>query len=194
VIEIFNPRADQMTDYTIAYLHILADHAAIAIENARDVARIQQLSITDDCTGLFNARHLYDILGRELERCGRIGQPVSLAFLDLDRFKLVNDEHGHLVGSELLGRTGQRLRELSRQQDLCFRYGGDEFAILLPETGAKAALAQAIKLLRSLKETRFLMNNGLQLCVSASVGLATSPPTASQCMPSSAPQIRACTR
>jgi diguanylate cyclase (GGDEF)-like protein len=175
VIEIFNPRADQMTDYTIAYLHILADHAAIAIENARDVARIQQLSITDDCTGLFNARHLYDILGRELERCGRIGQPVSLAFLDLDRFKLVNDEHGHLVGSELLGRTGQRLRELSRQQDLCFRYGGDEFAILLPETGAKAALAQAIKLLRSLKETRFLMNNGLQLCVSASVGLATSP-------------------
>ena len=100
---------------------------------------------------------------------------MSLAFLDLDRFKLVNDEHGHLVGSELLGRTGQRLRELSRQQDLCFRYGGDEFAILLPETGAKAALAQAIKLLRSLKETRFLMNNGLQLCVSASVGLATSP-------------------
>ncbi len=69
VIEIFNPRADQMTDYTIAFLHILADHAAIAIENARDVARIQQLSITDDCTGLYNARHLYDVLGRELERC-----------------------------------------------------------------------------------------------------------------------------
>jgi diguanylate cyclase (GGDEF)-like protein len=175
VIEIFNPRADQMTDYTIAYLHILADHAAIAIENARDVARIQQLSITDDCTGLFNARHLYDILGRELERCGRIGQPVSLAFLDLDRFKLVNDEHGHLVGSELLGRTGQRLCELSRQQDLCFRYGGDEFAILLPETSAKAALALSTKLLRSLMETRFQMKSGLSLSVSASVGLATSP-------------------
>ena len=72
VIEIFNPRADQMTDYTIAFLHILADHAAIAIENARDMARIQQLSITDDCTGLYNARHLYDVLGRELDRCGRV--------------------------------------------------------------------------------------------------------------------------
>jgi diguanylate cyclase (GGDEF)-like protein len=175
VIEIFNPRADQMTDYTIAFLHILADHAAIAIENARDVARIQQLSITDDCTGLYNARHLYDVLGRELARCGRLGLPVSLAFLDLDRFKLVNDAHGHLVGSELLALTGRRLRELSRKQDLCFRYGGDEFVILMPETGHQAALTQARELHRLLMETRFSTKNGLRLSVSASVGVATAP-------------------
>ena len=78
-IEIFNPRADQLNDYTIAFLHILADHAAIAIENAHDVARIQQLTITDDCTGLYNVRHLYEVLGRELEHCSR-KRPVSLAF------------------------------------------------------------------------------------------------------------------
>jgi GGDEF domain-containing protein len=147
VIEIFNPRAEQMTDYTIAFLHILADHAAIAIENAHDVARIQQLTITDDTTGLYNVRHLYDVLGQELKRCGKLKQPLSLAFLDLDRFKLVNDEYGHLVGSELLARTAQRLQELSRKQDWCFRYGGDEFVILMPETGAGAALTRAVKLL-----------------------------------------------
>ena len=173
-IEIFNPRADQLTDYTIAFLHILADHAAIAIENAHDVARIQQLTITDDCTGLFNVRRLYEVLGRELEHCTQ-RRPVSLAFLDLDHFKLVNDEHGHLVGSELLARAGARLQELSRKQDWCFRYGGDEFVILMPETGEDAALTQISELHRALMMTEFRMKNGQELRVSASVGVATAP-------------------
>jgi diguanylate cyclase (GGDEF)-like protein len=173
-IEIFNPRADQLTDYTIAFLHILADHAAIAIENAHDVARIQQLTITDDCTGLYNVRRLYEVLGRELEHCTR-RRPVSLAFLDLDRFKMVNDVHGHLVGSELLSRAGARLQELSRKQDWCFRYGGDEFVILMPETGEDAALTQICELHRALMETEFRMKNGQNLHVSSSVGVATAP-------------------
>jgi diguanylate cyclase (GGDEF)-like protein len=174
-IEIVNPRADQLNDYTIAFLHILADHAAIAIENARDVSRIQQLTITDDTTGLYNVRHLYDVLGRELDRARSGKVPVSLAFLDLDRFKLVNDEHGHLVGSELLARAAARLQELSRTQDQCFRYGGDEFVLLMPETDGRAALAQAGALLRGLMETRFAMKNGLSLSVSASIGVASAP-------------------
>ncbi len=174
-IEIFNPRAEQMTDYTIAFLHILADHAAIAIENARDVSKIQQLTITDDTTGVFNVRHLYKVLEKELERAVRKNVPVSLAFLDLDRFKLVNDAHGHLVGSELLARTAQRLQELSRENDVCFRYGGDEFVILMPGTGIHAAHEQACRLHHELTGTSFGMKGGLQLKVSASVGLATAP-------------------
>jgi len=174
VIEIFNPRAE-MSDYSIAFLHILADHAAIAIENARDVSRIQQLTITDDTTGLFNVRHLYDVLGRELKRCKRIEVPLSLAFLDLDHFKLVNDEHGHLIGSELLAQTAKRLQELARPQDVCFRYGGDEFVVMMPETSAEVALELATAMNRALMKTPFLLKNGCRLKVSASVGLASAP-------------------
>jgi diguanylate cyclase (GGDEF)-like protein len=131
--------------------------------------------MTDDTTGLFNVRHLYDVLGRELERGNEQGVPVSLAFLDLDHFKLVNDGYGHLVGSELLARAGQRLKELSRKQDYCFRYGGDEFVILMPGTGPEAALAQARELHGALMKSHFPMKGGLDLQISASVGLATAP-------------------
>jgi len=174
VIEILNPRAE-MSDYTIAFLHILADHAAIAIENAQDVSRIQHLTISDDTTGLYNVRHLYDILGRELKRSKRMRLPLSLAFLDLDHFKWVNDRHGHLIGSELLAEAGRRLQELCRKQDSCFRYGGDEFVILMPETGADAALEQIRGLHRQMMDTEFQMKGGLKLKVSASVGLASAP-------------------
>ncbi|MGC9223540.1 MAG: GGDEF domain-containing protein [Terracidiphilus sp.] len=174
VIEILNPRAE-MSDYTIAFLHILADHAAIAIENARDVTRIQQLTITDDTTGLYNVRHLYDVLDRQLKRSRKSRTPLSLAFLDLDRFKLVNDRHGHLIGSELLALTGRRLQELIRKRDMCFRYGGDEFVILMPDTHAAAALERAKVVHRALMETEFKMKNGIRLNVSASVGLASAP-------------------
>ena len=175
VIEILNPDPAQLTDYTIAFLHILADHAAIAIENARDVARIQELTITDDTTGLYNMRHLYEVLTRELRRCAQTGEPVSLAFLDLDRFKRVNDAHGHLVGSELLALTGQRIHKLSRPQDLCFRYGGDEFVILMPGTSEGEAFALVESLHRQLIETTFQIKDGPALTVSASIGIATAP-------------------
>jgi diguanylate cyclase (GGDEF)-like protein len=175
VLEIFNPNLDEQSDYTIAFLHILIDYAAIAIENAQDVDRIQQLTITDDVTGLHNARHLYAVLDRELESARRDARPLSLLFLDLDRFKTVNDKHGHLTGSELLGQVGRRILELCRGTDFCFRYGGDEFVILMPATSREEALRMARAIHANLASSTFTLENGLKLSIEASAGIATYP-------------------
>jgi diguanylate cyclase (GGDEF)-like protein len=156
-------------------LQTLADYAAIAIENARAVRRIQELSITDDCTGLYNARHLFTVLAEEVHRSARFGYEFSLLFLDLDHFKRVNDEHGHLIGSQLLGQVGQSLRENLRLVDAAFRYGGDEFAILLPQTSKQGALFVARRIVAAFCARRWLADEAPDVSLRASVGVATFP-------------------
>ncbi|MBT9331261.1 sensor domain-containing diguanylate cyclase [Paracidobacterium acidisoli] len=175
VIQLFNCRLESLTDYTISFLHVLCDYAAIAIENARAVERIQELTITDDCTGLNNQRHLYRMLEKESERAKQFGTPFSLIFIDLDHFKQVNDEYGHLIGSRLLAEFGQSLRSLVREVDSTFRYGGDEFIVLLPETGKEEARKTAQYLHERLRLRRYRVSERLQLQIRASFGVATWP-------------------
>jgi diguanylate cyclase (GGDEF)-like protein len=175
VIQLFNCRLETLTDYTISFLHVLCDYAAIAIENARAVERIQELTITDDCTGLYNQRQLYRMLEKESERAKRFGSPFSLIFIDLDHFKLVNDDYGHQVGSQVLAEFGQSLRALSRDVDSTFRYGGDEFIVLLPETGKAEAQKAAWHLYERLRLRRYRVTDRLQLEIRASFGVATYP-------------------
>jgi diguanylate cyclase (GGDEF)-like protein len=175
VLEILNPRLNDQSDYNIAFLHILVDYAAIAIDNSQDVARAQELNITDDVTGLYNTRHLYKVLEHELENSRQASKALSLVFLDLDRFKAVNDAHGHLVGSDLLGRVGKRIRELVRATDLCFRYGGDEFVILMPETTREEALRMARSIHTNLAKTTFDISKTIHVNIGASAGIATYP-------------------
>ncbi|MGA9756835.1 MAG: GGDEF domain-containing protein, partial [Candidatus Sulfotelmatobacter sp.] len=151
------------------------DYAAIAIENARWVEKIQELTITDDCTGLYNARHLYKTLETEVYRSSRFGYEFSVLFIDLDHFKSVNDTHGHLIGSKLLAEIGYLVKAQLRLIDFAYRYGGDEFVVLLPQTGKDQALVVAKRLRDALRASSFCRDEGLNLNVRASIGLATYP-------------------
>jgi len=175
VIQLFNCQVENLADDTISFLHLLCDYGAIAIENARAVERIQQLTITDDCTGLFNQRHLYRVLAAEWEQARRDGGAFSLVFIDLDHFKRVNDEHGHLAGSALLAEFGQALLSLVRPADSVFRYGGDEFIVLLHGVGAEEAERVARHLHETLRARTFSAGEGRQVSIRASYGVATWP-------------------
>ena len=156
-------------------LESLADYAAIAIENARAVQRIQELSITDDCTGVYNSRHMFTVLAEEVRRSERFGYEFSVLFLDIDHFKAINDQHGHLIGSKLLGQFGRCLRKNLRLVDAAFRYGGDEFAVLLPQTGKEAALHVARRLVATFRDKKWLTDEDLSLTLRVSVGISTYP-------------------
>lgn len=183
VLQLHNSKLDLLPDSSISFLRVLCDYTAIALENARHVKLIHHLSITDDCTGLFNARCLYDMLEAEItastngsKRVVPINlQHFSLLFLDLDHFKSINDTHGHLIGSRLLAEIGGVIKRTIGPQHAAFRYGGDEFVCLLRELDKPAALELAQKLREALTTTQFLASSGMDIRITGSFGLATFP-------------------
>ena len=124
-------------------LRALLEPAAIALDNALALQKAEALSVTDDLTRLSNSRYLNIVLRRETKRAVRSGRPLSLLFLDLDGFKQVNDNHGHLAGSKALVEAAAVIRACARETDVVARFGGDEFALILPDTGPEGAMAVA---------------------------------------------------
>jgi len=176
VIELINCIGPEGFDpRDLKLLEALSDFAAIALENARHVKRIHELTITDDCTSLFNARHMSAILETEIYRSQRYNYEFSVVFIDLDHFKQVNDTHGHLIGSRLLSEIGSALKEHCRLIDFAFRYGGDEFVLLLPQTSKENALNVARRLHKLVRERVWLSDGGLNIHVTPSVGVASYP-------------------
>jgi diguanylate cyclase (GGDEF)-like protein len=159
----------------IPILKSLADYAAIALENARYVQRIHELTITDDCTALYNARHLNFVLDTEIYRSNRYGYEFSVIFIDLDYFKRVNDVHGHLVGSKLLWMIGDLIKSNLRLIDYAFRYGGDEFVVLLPQTSKESSLVVVRRIRELLTSRVFFTDERLNIKVTASFGVAAFP-------------------
>ena len=155
-------------------LRLALEPAAIAMDDARRLERAERLAGTDDLTGLSNVRALTDTLRREAARASRSGRPLSVLVVDLDDFKLVNDRHGHLRGSRVLIEVARLLRDSVRDTDVAARCGGDEFAIVLPDTGAPGAAAAGDRLRARIARHVFLRGGGGGLRLTASVGAATA--------------------
>ena len=163
----------------VALLDSLSLPIASALANAVRIAEAERLSQTDDLTKLHNARYLRQFLLNEIRRARRYGSSVAALFLDLDDFKQINDVYGHLVGSHVLMEIAAVILSSIRDTDAVARYGGDEFVIVLPDTGIELA-GQVAERIRQ-KITRHMFNGGrrLQLPLTASFGVAAFPKHAS---------------
>jgi diguanylate cyclase (GGDEF)-like protein len=175
VVQVINRLGGKFTQADLELLLTLVEPCAIAIENAILFQRTEQLTITDDLTKLFNSRYLNVYISREIKRCKRHGIPLSIIFLDLDGFKGINDQYGHLAGSATLSEMGVILAEAVRESDILARYGGDEFVVVLPETPPSGALVIAERIRRAIAGHSFLKGEGLEARLSASFGIASYP-------------------
>jgi diguanylate cyclase (GGDEF)-like protein len=140
---------------------------------ARMGERQRGLSRRESLTGCFNRRAFYELFPREVERARRLGQGVAVVFLDIDHFKNINDRHGHETGDRVLQQLSSRLLGIIRETDLLFRWGGEEFVILLPHTGAGEAAALAERIRAAVAERAFAAGDGHPVvAVTVSVGVA----------------------
>jgi diguanylate cyclase (GGDEF)-like protein len=163
----------------VALLDSLSLPIASALANAVRIAEAERLSQTDDLTKLHNARYLRQFLLNEIRRARRYGTSVAALFIDLDDFKLINDEHGHLVGSHVLMEMAAVILSSIRDTDCVARYGGDEFVIVLPDTGTDLAGQVAERIRQKIRTHLFTGGRRLQLSMTASFGVAAFPKHAS---------------
>jgi len=176
IVVLFNPEGGILsTEINFRNLHFLHDQSSLAFENASRFASARNLLYIDELTGLFNYRYLDLALERELKRAERYGSSIALLFVDLDLFKGVNDTHGHLVGSRVLGEVGSLLKRSVRDVDLVIRYGGDEYTIILVETDAESAARVAERIRSTIESHSFLQSDGYQIHLTVCVGYACFP-------------------
>jgi diguanylate cyclase (GGDEF)-like protein len=154
---------------------LIASHAELALTNAERYHRAKEKAFIDDVTEVYNARYLLQATEHEIRRADRSERDLSVLFLDLDRFKRVNDQFGHLVGSNVLRRLSEVLIECVRQVDTLARYGGDEFTILLVDTPHEGALAVAERIRRTVADTLFEGSGAAPIRLTISIGVATFP-------------------
>jgi len=136
---------------------------------------LEQMVVSDPLTGLHNRRYLMDRMLQEMQRSDRHGEPLALAMVDLDAFKNINDQFGHVLGDKVLRAVGSAISKSVRVSDIAARYGGDEFAVILPQTPAEGAMRVCERLLRNISEVILQDETGKTFRITASLGLAYYP-------------------
>lgn len=171
-----SPLKDGITERICKVCQLVANISANALENAMlfDSMKtaqeyFEEVSMRDGLTMLYNHRHFYNRLEQEFSRATRYGEPLSLIFFDLDDFKRINDTYGHTLGDEVLKKIGIIMKSVARESDLPARYGGDEFAVILPNTTAEGAYDVANRLNATIREIRFDELNGETVTISSGV-------------------------
>jgi diguanylate cyclase (GGDEF)-like protein len=168
-------KAGALNSYQIELLELLGNQASMALTNARFHAEIERLAVTDGLTGLFNHRHFQERLDSEFRRMQRFSVPLSLLLIDIDFFKKINDSFGHPEGDKVLKGVARMIVESVRNIDVPVRYGGEEFAAILPGTDRNGALTMAERLREKVGNAVFPLADGREISVTVSIGAATYP-------------------
>jgi diguanylate cyclase (GGDEF)-like protein len=171
VLNVESHNENAFTPQDVLILNTLADLLATALHNAFVFQKLQQQSITDGLTGIKTRRFFWEALSAEWKRASRSGRPFSVVLIDLDKFKEVNDTMGHFEGDLVLARVGRLLEQKSRQSNVVARYGGDEFIVLMPETGSEQAQVLAERLRQWLATDPMLSEHQ----ITGSFGVASFP-------------------
>lgn len=156
-------------------LKMLRAQIDVTCQNIARYKRVQEMAYVDDVTELHNTRYLNGFLDREIEKAKEKGTSFSILFVDADKFKSVNDSHGHVVGSKLLKELGGKLKGYVRDTDALVRYGGDEFVVVLCHADIRSAHQVAERVRSGIENHNFLADEGLNLKVTVSIGVASYP-------------------
>jgi diguanylate cyclase (GGDEF)-like protein len=176
LLTVGSAQAELYREKDAALVQSFAGHVALALDNARLYREMRHSAHTDGLTGLYNRRYLHQELERELARSRRYGHPLSLIICDLDNFKKYNDQYGHLAGDDLLRELGDLMKSYIRKSDTAFRYGGEEFAVILPHTDQQSAIILSERLREAISAKNFLIREKLQIGhITISIGVASCP-------------------
>ena len=172
IIEI---RPDKKEYILNALFYKYLENILIYRKNKEKEEDLRLLASTDEITGLYNQRQLSEDLEREISKHEKEHENFSIMFIDVDHFKMVNDNYGHVVGSKLLLDMGNALKQILRQSDHIYRYGGDEFVIIMPNIKNKTVHEIALRVLKKIKDIDFQIDNGDIYKMSISIGIAEYP-------------------